>query len=146
MKIEKLLDLAGQHVEATKASQKAIPPPCLSDEDILRVTQLVDDSDDDEAATNSLESILGIFFNPTDDRRGIRVSPVLLFPLGFYVLQLCTYVCAHSRFLKRCRHDRRGTDAVCLATCRSHRLGSMAANTSPASQCHYDGLRFFVFS
>ncbi|MCJ1463434.1 hypothetical protein MMC07_002041 [Pseudocyphellaria aurata] len=76
MRIEHLLDLAEQHVEVTKASQKvqdATPPAaCLSDEDVLRITKLVDDNDDDEAASANLESILGIFFNPTDHRRSIR--------------------------------------------------------------------------
>lgn len=65
--LERLLDLARQHVEELKAKKPDVPA-CLTDDDVI-IFQL-DDNDD----TTSLESILGMFFNPTEDKLGIRVS------------------------------------------------------------------------
>lgn len=67
MHIERLLDLARQHVEKLKAKKPDVPA-CLTDDDITVYQP------DDNDGTTSLESILGMFFNPTEDKLGIRVS------------------------------------------------------------------------
>lgn len=65
MNIEKLLDLARQHVEEIK-TKKAHASACLPDDVLL--SQLDDDD------PTSLESILDTSFKPTDDPLGIQVS------------------------------------------------------------------------
>lgn len=85
--IESLLDLAGQHVKKIEAN-KADATACLAD-DILR-SQL-DDHDD----TTSFESILGMFFNPSEDRLSIRVS------CAAFSLSLHTLVSATTNFSTR---------------------------------------------
>lgn len=72
MHIERLLDLARQHVEKLKAKKPDVPA-CLTDDDITVYQP------DDNDGTTSLESILGMFFNPTEDKLGIRVHSEIIF-------------------------------------------------------------------
>lgn len=80
--IESLLDLAGQHVKKIK-SDKADATACLADD----VTRSQLDHHDD---TTNLESILAIFFNPSEDKLGIRVS-CAAFSFSLYTLASATH-------------------------------------------------------
>ena len=79
--IEILLDLAGQHVKNIK-DKKADATACLAD-DLLR--SHVDEHDD----TTSFESVLGMFFKPSEERLSIRVSCATFSPSP-YVLASAT--------------------------------------------------------
>lgn len=88
MNVEKLLELAGQHVEEI-TTNKADTPACLSDDDIL-LSQF-DPSDD----ITSLESILDRFFKPTEDKLGIQVSSAS-FSLSPFILAADTRLAERS--------------------------------------------------